>query len=330
VRNGRARTRICQTLREKASFAIACHENPDGDAIGSVLGLSLGLMQMGKRVSPLCPHPVPRMYRFLPSWQIISSTPPDEPFEVGIAVDCDGSRRMAALEPVICGAQTVIDIDHHDSEHVFGDLVLVEPSAAATCEIILSLLQELGAPLTPEIATCLYCGLGTDTGFFRFQNTSARVLRVAAQLAEAGADPWLIAQKAYVSKPRSSLVLLGRALASLRCYADGAIAVGTLSLSDFAAAGALPEETEGIIDHMKTCEGVRVAVLLREQAAGGIRCSLRATDDTDVAAIAEEQGGGGHRSAAGCTLETTLQEAEARLVPRIIQALGESNNAPQR
>ena len=321
MQKGRTRAKILQVLKERMSFAVACHENPDGDALGSVLGLSLGLLQLGKRVQALSADPVPRMYEFLPSSQLITTAVPEGPIEIGIALDCDGSGRMRTMEKTICAAEIVIDIDHHASKHVFGDLVFVDPSAAATSAIVLGLLRDLQVQITADIATCLYCGLGTDTGLFRFQNTSAEALRAAADLVEAGADPAAVAQKAYVGKPRSSLALLGRALADLRCHADGAIAVATLSLDDFRAAGALPEETEGIVDHLKTCEGVRVAVLLREEPSGEVRCSLRATDGTDVAVIAVEQGGGGHRAAAGCSLGMSLSQAEALLVPRIVEAL---------
>jgi len=324
VKKHKSRMEIIRTLEQRTSFAIACHENPDGDAIGSVLALSLALMQMDKQVQALCPDPVPQRYRFLPHWELVSTAAPARPPEVGIALDCDGSGRLRTMESVICGADVVVDIDHHVSEHVFGDLVLVDPDAPATCEIILNLLHDLPVRLTESIATCLFCGLGTDTGFFRFQNTSARAFKAAAVLVEAGAVPSVIAQQAYVSKSPSALALLGRALAGIRCLADGTIAVATLSRRDFEETGAAPEETEGIIDHLKACEGVRVAMLLSEQmSSDGVRCSLRATDETDVGAIAESHGGGGHRAAAGCTLPAlTLTQAESILVPEILKALG--------
>lgn len=324
MKNHKSRMEIIQTIKQRTSFAIASHENPDGDAVGSVVALSLALMQMGKQVQALCPDPVPRRYRFLPHWELISTAPPDQTPEVGIALDCDGPGRLGTMQNVVCGADRVIDIDHHVSEHTFGDLVLVDPAAPATCEIILSLLQELPVQLTESIATCLYCGLGTDTGFFRFQNTSARAFTAAAVLVEAGAVPSVIAQQAYVSKSPSALALLGRALTSVHYLADGAIAVAALSRRDFEETGAAPEETEGIIDHLKACEGVRVAVLLSEKVSGdGVRCSLRATDETDVGALAEAHGGGGHRAAAGCTLPAmTLAQAESLLVPEILKALG--------
>ncbi len=324
MKNSESRMKIIQCLEQRTSFAIACHENPDGDAIGSVLALSLALMQMGKQVQALCPDPVPQRYRFLPHWELFSTAAPTQPPEVGIVLDCDGPGRLRTMEGVIRSSDVVIDIDHHVSEHTFGDLVLVDPVAPATCEIILSLLHDLPIRLTESIATCLYCGLGTDTGFFRFQNTSARAFRAAAVLVEAGAVPSVIAQQAYVSKSPSALALLGRALTGIHYLADGAIAIATLSRKDFQEAGAAPEETEGIIDHLKACEGVRVAMLLSEQMSGaGVRCSLRATDETDVGAIAEAHDGGGHRAAAGCTLPAmTLAQAESLLAPEILKALG--------
>ena len=283
-------------------FVVTAHHNPDGDAIGSLLGLGRALRAAGQDVvlAHPDPDPVPSDLAFLvgPGETILPEPPPDLAERVLVAVDCASELRLWQT-PAHEGARLVVNIDHHQDNTRFGDLNLVEPLASSTAEVVVGVLERAGWPLSPAVAEPLYVGLVTDTGRFGYSNTRPRAHRVAAALIEAGADPAAIARRLYEELPLDRLLLTGRALERARPMAGGRMLAAVLTQEDFDAAGG--DDTEGIVEVMRGVRGVEAAALVREAGPpGSYRVSLRAADpDVDVSVIAREQGGGGHRAAAG-------------------------------
>lgn len=289
-----------------------------------MLGLALALEAAGHRVARLCTYPAPEDYRFLPGADLISATPPEWPADLGIVVDSDGLRRVGDLEPVFAALPQLLDIDHHATEQSFGQVRVVDPLSAATSEIIYELLRAMGAELTPQIATCLYTGILTDTGRYAFSNTTARSHAISAALVQAGADPAGISKLVYFQRSAAAIRLMGVALSRLTLHFDGKVISALLRLSDFAETGAVHMDTEGIIDQIRTVGGPRIAVLFVETEGGEVRVSLRSDTEPDVSQIAVRFAGGGHRAAAGCTIKGTPEEAE-RLVLAAARAMLEES-----
>ncbi len=302
---------------------LASHENPDGDAVGSILALRLILLKLGKTVHAALPHPVPACYLFLEGADAVELCLPSEAPDLAIALDCDGAQRLAGLRDAILAAPVVADVDHHQGDQAFGDLRYIDPSAPATAAQVYEIAGELGVRVGGPTASCLYCGLATDTGGFRFSNTTPAALHLGAELVEAGADPEDIARRVFTQRPLTAALLEGRALCSLRSLLGGRVLVGSLSRDDFQATGAGPDATEGIIDAFRDVQGVEVAALLKETEPDVWRVSLRAAN-ADAQAIAAQFGGGGHKEAAGCTVNGRLEEVETRILGAIERALREA------
>ncbi|MFQ6131086.1 MAG: bifunctional oligoribonuclease/PAP phosphatase NrnA [Armatimonadota bacterium] len=317
-----ARARIAKIIQQRDSFLLTTHERPDGDALGAALALRHVLEDLGKQVEVVAGAEVPARYGFLPGMEEVRAEASGQPYEVLVGLDCDGAERMAVGQGAAEVAEVVVDIDHHSGNQPFGDVQWVEAGAAAVGQQIYQLLQHMEVAITPPVATCLYCAIATDTGFFRFGNTTAEVLEICAALVEAGADPHEIALRAHDEKPLSSVALLGRALQAVRSLADGRVVWAHLTPADFAAAGADGNETEGIVEYLKSVEGARAAALFRDEGRGEVRVSLRAGDGVDVAAVARKFGGGGHASAAGCTIPGDLGTATDLVLSELQAVLG--------
>ncbi|HUS80868.1 MAG TPA: bifunctional oligoribonuclease/PAP phosphatase NrnA [Armatimonadota bacterium] len=312
--------RVARAIEAASIIHLAAHENPDGDAVGALLGLRLALLATGRQVRAATPTPPPRRYRFLPGFETIEGALPSDPADLAIALDCDGITRLGDLQAAFIAARVTADVDHHRPETAFGDVRFVDPDHPATATMVLDVLHELRIPLTPEIAACLYTGLITDTGNFRFANTDPEALRAGAELIEAGADPSDLARRCFSLRPLGVIMLEGRALTSLRGSESGLIVFSILTLADFAATGTSPDDTDGIIDSFRDAIGIEVAVLIKEVEPGSWNVSLR-SHGLDVASIAAQFGGGGHRVAAGCTVAGTAEEVAARLEQMLEHAL---------
>ncbi len=312
-------TQIGRLLKEGHPTVIFIHHNPDGDALGSGLALSLALQQLGQSVPVVCADPVPRRYEFLPATERISSDVP-EYFEVAVVLDAADHLQLGNLADEPERAETVVWIDHHRTGQGGGDIDYLDRTAAATALLIRGVIEAIGAEITTDIATCLYTALATDTGFFTFDNTSARALQAAAALVEAGADPPAIAAAVHDQYQLPALRLQGRALASIGSDAGGRIVYAALTPGDFAAAQADAEDTEGIIDLLKTAAGGEVQVLFKAVSHNYWRLSLRSSV-IDVATIAQNFDGGGHAAAAGCSMSGSLPEVRARMMKAIASVL---------
>ncbi len=311
--------RIAELLKAGQPTVILIHRDPDGDAVGSGLALSLALEQLGQSVPVLCSDPVPARYHFLPETNRITGTVPQD-FAVAVILDAGDYSQLGELADVLGRAGRVVWIDHHRTNQGGGDIDYLDVGAAATALQVYRVIEALGARIDQPIATCLYCGLATDTGFFTFENTSAEALAVASELVRAGADSHWIAAQAQGRVGLAAARLRGRALASVATAANGRIVHAALTPGDFAAAGASQEDTNTIIDLLKLIAGGEVQVLFKAVSHNHWRVSLR-SGTKDVAAIAQQFGGGGHVPAAGCTITGSLPEVRARVLRAITRAL---------
>jgi phosphoesterase RecJ-like protein len=305
---------VLAALRGHDRFLVTSHENPDGDALGSLLAMHLALRQLGKdSVMYLAgPSPLPGEYGFLALDELHRELPDDHAERVLVAVDCAQASRIGGDPAVLERAPLTVNIDHHHDNTRFGDVNLVAATASSTGELLTDLFRELGVPLTPELAEPLYTALVTDTGRFQYANTTPKALRLAADLVEAGADVHKVFQGVYESVQFAKLKLLARALERAEVHEGGRVVVSYLLRSDFPEVGAAEPYSEGIIDYLRAVEGAELAVLIREPPRDGSpvrKVSLRSSvDETDVSAIARLSGGGGHRQAAGFSSDLSIGE----------------------
>ena len=296
------------------------HVHPDGDVLGTLLGLGLALEAGGWSVTCAGPHPVPDALAFLPGaarWQVWSASP--RRFDVIVLTDCPNSDRTEGLLDAARGASShVLNIDHHPDNRRYGTVNWLDVSAAATGEMVFDLVRALGARITADIALDLFTAIHTDTGSFRYSNTTERTFRIAAELTAAGARPAHVADRLYQRRAPDSLQTLGEVLRRVRVSEDGRVAWLTvprgLASEAFLAA-------EDLVTYPRSIEGVEVAVLLREEPGGLVKASLRGKGSVPVNRIAHQFGGGGHENAAGCTLQGTLDEATATLLGAVSQLL---------
>ena len=311
-------------------FLITAHVDPDGDAVGSSLGLKLALDQLGKESNVVLDSPLPASLAFLPSADTIRR-PEDVSKRYAAAFVLDSSsadRTGTVLTRCLAPGATIAVIDHHWGNAGFGDVRLVNPEASATAELIYDLIEMLRVQITPEIAECLYTGILSDTGGFRYANTSSRTLRVAAGLVERGARAPLVAEALYATKTGPSLRILGLALASLETRSGGKIGAMTISRAMFEKAGAMPEDADGIVQYAKALAGARVGVLVQEVTPNEIRASLRSDGTVDVNQVASEFGGGGHRNAAGLRVRGELMEVRQAILQALERAMNGGGPPP--
>jgi phosphoesterase RecJ-like protein len=306
--------RVANEIRSRERFLLTAHEGPDGDALGSLLGMHHLLTQMGKdSVMFLAAKefPLPIEYRFLPLEEVFHEAPADMADRAAIFLDCGNIDRMP-VDFLAADGVFSINIDHHHDNTLFGDVNLVEVDASCTAEIVYELAILLGVEITPEMASALYVGLVTDTGKFMYENASARTHRIAADLIEAGVDVDETYRRLYEHVPIEKLRLLSRALEGIQYHCDKRLVLAYITAADYEASGAGEEMTEGIIDHLRSVEGARVAALIRDLGDRGRaarKVSLRSSDgEADVSAIARVHGGGGHKRAAGFSTDLELEE----------------------
>ena len=303
-----------EAIRGGQRFLVTTHENPDGDALGSMLAMKLALDQLGKDSSMLLvgDAPLPGEYSFMPLNGLLRRVPDDASERILLALDCANESRIGPDPEVLQLSPLVVNVDHHHDNSRFGDLNVIDATASSTGELLRDLFLELEVELTPRIAEALYIALVTDTGRFQYTNTTPKSLRLAAELVEAGADLHRIFQGVYESVQFAKLKLLARALERAQVYEGGRLVVSYLLRDDFQEVGAAEPYSEGIIDYLRAVEGADMAVLIREPPRSGgplHRVSLRASlDELDVSAIARKSDGGGHRQAAGFSSEASIEE----------------------
>jgi bifunctional oligoribonuclease and PAP phosphatase NrnA len=320
--------RVVSALRERDRFILTAHEGPDGDALGSLLGMHHLLTQLGKdsvMFMAAKEFPLPVEYRFLPLEEVFHEPPADMADRTVIFLDCGNIDRMP-VDFLSDGDNFRINIDHHHDNTLFGDVNLVDTAASCTAEIVYELALLLGVEITPEIAAALYVGLITDTGKFMYENTNAHTHRIAAELIDAGVAVDETYRRLYEHVPVEKLRLLSRALDGIQRYCDERLVLTYITAADYEATGAGEEMTEGIIDNLRSVEGTKVAALIRDQGDRGRaarKVSLRSSGgEIDVSAMARQRGGGGHKRAAGFSTDLELEDLVNFLCGEVSAQLG--------
>jgi bifunctional oligoribonuclease and PAP phosphatase NrnA len=326
------RDAVLAELRAADKLVVVTHENPDGDALGSLIAMQEILTALGKdSVMFIDPSdfPLPPEYRFLPLTGLVSAPPENLDERTIVFLDCGNLERnpAEALQRAGGAESPILNIDHHHDNTRFGTVNLVDPGASCTAEIVWELMHGLGVAPTITIAEALYIGLITDTGRFMYENTGPRAHVMAAELIEAGVDVHEIYRRVYEGVPYGKLALLARGLANVERYDEGRLTVTALSAADYTETGAEESYSEGVIDHLRAVQGTAVAALVRDRIGdtNGDRLrkvSLRASDErVDVSQIARAQGGGGHRRAAGFTTAMEWDELVAFLRREVAEQL---------
>lgn len=313
---------VVAELRGARDLCIAGHVRPDGDCIGSQLGLGLALRAAGKDVTVWNEDSVPRKLAFLDPDGLVEKPRPGRAFDVVIALDCAAADRLGEVEACIADRRLLLNVDHHASNTLYGDLNWIVPDVPSTGELIHQVIQTGGWKVTPAVADCLFTAISTDTGSFQYSSTTPGTLRAAADLVEQGADLGRICQLVYQSHPLSRFRLVRHVYRHTKLTHGDRIAYFWMRRGDYARAGADREETEGLIDHVRAIETVVVACVFEELDGGTTRISLRSKSDAvDVAKIAQLFGGGGHPAAAGARLEGTPLAVQRRVMAALRRAV---------
>jgi len=303
-------------LRKATSVVVCGHVRPDGDAIGSCLGVALALREAGIAAVPTLANaaPAPSTYDWLPGFGLFVPAEQLEAPDVFIAVDSPNPGRLGIAEPLMSAATTVLVIDHHPDCNSYGTLNLLDSTASATGVLVWKLAKALLEAPSEEVALCCYVGLITDTGRFSYDNTSAESFTIASELVAAGVDPAETARLTYQNRSRASLAIEACAMSRITLANGGRVAYSWVTDEDFQALGVRPEEAESLPDAVRVLAGIEVALILR-QAGDEVRVNLRSKTGFDVGSVARALGGGGHHAASGLTLAGTIAEALDRLLP---------------
>lgn len=312
-------SQVVELIDSKQRFAITSHARPDGDSLGSSLGLYWLLRALDKDPEVIMRDAVPPAYRKLPGAKDVRVTPViDEAYDAVFVIECSDVTRPGITH---LDKQFVVNIDHHSTTALFGTINWIDSTASAVGEMIYNLCKAIGVRVTREIAECVYTALITDTGSFHYSNTSERTFKVASELVRAGVKPAKISQAVFSSYTWSKIELLGAVLATVKRDETGRVAWMRQTLEMQARANASEEDSDGFVNYPLSVGCVEAVAFLKESASGVYRTSLRSKGDVNVAKVAEKFGGGGHRNAAGCTLRGTWEEAETAIVQRLQAAV---------
>ena len=315
---------IAAVLREYESFLVLSHVRPDGDALGSQIAMGLALQKLGKKVKVWNEEGLLEKFSFLPGGELVSLPPAEaENFDVVLALDTATRQRLGDNVLAAVGhAKVWINIDHHPSNPRYGDLVHIDPIAPATGQILFELLQSQDLPLDEPIAENLFAAISTDTGSFQYQNTTARTFEIAADILRCGIRVGELSQKLYESYPRRRIELLRVLLDRMRFDAGGKVASFSLPNATAHELGVIPEDNEGLIDHLRAIQGVIIAIFFEELEDGKVRVSMRSKDErADVCAICVSFKGGGHTLAAGARVLGTLDDVANRVIEAAVGAV---------
>jgi bifunctional oligoribonuclease and PAP phosphatase NrnA len=312
---------ILEAIERNHSFLVTTHENPDGDAVGSSLGLAQFLRNAGKEVIVHFKDPVPELYRFLPRIDEVIHTVPERHYDVCFVLDVGEFRRAGKAITTCTTIGNFINIDHHITRDLFGTINYIDSTAAATGVMVYRIIKASGQVLDKDTALCLYTALLTDTGSFRYSNSNPEAFSVAGELISAGLDVWYITEHLYESQPAERLKLLTEALATLVISPRGDVASVTVTLDMYERTGGCSELTDGFVNYPRSIRGVEVAIFFREMEAGLFKVGFRSKGKISVATLAELFGGGGHHNAAGCNVAGSIEEVRSSVLQRVYEAL---------
>jgi phosphoesterase RecJ-like protein len=313
---------IISHLKKSKHVLIASHENPDGDAIGSLLATGLALQSIGKKTSLFNEGKIPAVYRFLPKVNaIIRNIDNLTCYDTAVILDCGDLNRIGRFTSAISQIPLIINIDHHETNTLFGDLHFVDATACATTEIIYHLINKMNVPLNKDIATALYTGILTDTGSFRFSNTNQNTFAICNDLVEYGVVPYQVAQHVYGTYSLGRIKLLNLALDSIEIFQNGLLSIMTVTQKMLSETGTHSEDVDGLINYARRIEDVKVAALIFELDINDLGkdkirrfyVSMRSDGSLNVARIAAEFGGGGHSGAAGFNIDSSLADLKVKI-----------------
>jgi phosphoesterase RecJ-like protein len=319
--------KIADEIKNKESFLISTHLNPDGDAIGSELALGICLANLGKEATIFNQNNTPRIYRFLPhSEKIVHQIDNSRDYDLVFIVDCSDLERGGEDFEKIISKNKIINIDHHLTNKLFGELNLVDINASATGELIYRVLREIPAKITLPIALNIYTAILTDTGSFHYPNTTAKSLEIAGEMIKIGVDPWRVAEAVYENNSLAQLRLMGLALNTIEVSDGGMIGSMVVYKDMFRQTGTTSEDTEDFVNYLRSLSKIKVAVFLKEISEECFKLSLRSKGELDVAEIAGQFGGGGHQNAAGFTIRGDLTEIKEKVFRVIRKKLQDYNS----
>lgn len=302
---------IVEAIRQSRTVLVTSHEGPDGDAIGSSLGMAAFLRAIGKQVTVHLVDPVPELYRFLPGAELVRSDIPDQEFDLAIVLDVGEFRRAGTQFCAFRRIGQTVNLDHHLSCEDFGHYNLIDSEAAATGVLVWRIASAYGFAADHDTALCLYVAILTDTGSFRYSNANREAFETAGLLMEQGGlNAWSVSEKLYESQPRKRLELLSRVLPTLEFVRDGQVASVTITLPMYAETGASAELTDGFVNYPRSVAGVEVAILFRQLEERRFKVGFRSKGKVNVALLAQGFGGGGHHNAAGGQVEGTLEQVK--------------------
>jgi len=308
-------------LQSARRVLITMHRGPDGDALGSALALACALRDLGREVTVYNPDDLPYNFRFLPGANGVERTlPPDAAYDATVVTDAGAYDRLGPDVPAVERRGVLLNLDHHITTEPFGDVNYVDPDAASVGILAYKIIKGLGVPLSREAAQCIYASILADTGCFRYSSTDPECLRIAAELLEAGVEPWEMTVRVYEQQPLARMRLLAEVLSTLEVH--GKLATITITNAMVARTGSELDFTDGFINYARSVDGVEVAASFREPQNGGPwRVSFRSRGRVNVAAIAQKFGGGGHHNAAGCSIAGAEEAVREQIAKEVEEAL---------
>ena len=313
---------LIQKIKDAKTIMIATHENPDGDGIGSIVALGEGLKQLGKKVTLYSKDPVPKMYHYLPKYKLIKHTLPKKAqYDLTFLVDLGELERVGTEFVNHPGRQLTISLDHHAKGVHNADFNYCLPKLASSGEVIFRVLKALKIKLNKVMATGIYTAIVTDTGSFKYSNTTSETFQDAAELVSHGVNVWDVAMHCFETSSLSRMELLKKVISRMEVHKNKKIAWIVLRQADYKKTGALPEEAEGFINYPRSIEGVEVAIAFKEIGRNQYKISLRSKTYADVAAVAMSFDGGGHIRAAGCKMTGSLQDVQKRLINALVKVV---------
>ena len=308
-------------LKKGRKYLVVSHVSPEGDAVGSLLGMTLALRSLGMEATAYLEDPVPEIFRFLPGADtVVHSLDGAGPFDATFAVDCGQKERLGKGFVALKNPGRIINIDHHATNDAFGDVNVIVPDASAAGELVYDFCVAAGVKIDRDIAVNLYVAIHTDTGSFRYSSSTPEAFEKAGALVRLGADPWDISRRVYENNPAKKYKLLGMVLSTLEVVTvaaggeNASVAIVHVTREMFRKAGAEKDLADGFVNYARAIEGVAAGVLLREAGDLEYKVSLRAKGEVDVAEVAQKFGGGGHRNAAGFMMKGSLEAVKATVI----------------
>lgn len=306
---------ILEEIKKAKKIVILTHENPDGDAIGSSLGMYIALRKMGKEPDIIIPE-LPRVYNFLPEIENVKKEGQKEPYDLAIALDCATIKMLNGWANYFEDAKVKVTIDHHGTNTMYGDYNYVNPDAPACAQTLISIIQYFGVEIDKKIGTCLLTGIITDTGGFQYQSTTPETFEFAAELLQTGVNVSDIYKRVMNTMTKANFELRKRAIERMEFFKEGKIAFTYVTKEDIEEANAETGDFEGIVEEGRNIEGVEVSIFLRETQKG-FKVSLRSNDYVNVSDVCLLFGGGGHIHAAGCTIAQSLEQVKEKIVNEV-------------